>query len=154
MEIGPRAALTALVVPVLLGTLAVSIFVGAELVGATPPLAEKSPLNLAEAAAMGSMADVWRLLDAGQDPGAMYDVRPHIISSSVRHVSAWEGVIWSRRVEVVEFMDRRHPLGSLERERIACLARELRTEDIEEYLAAGGPPACASEVTAQIIARP
>lgn len=152
MDSPNRSLLFALVGPAVLGTIAVCVFVGVEIVGATPPLAQASPMNLAEAAAMGSMADVWRFLDAGQDPAATYDVRSHIISSSIRRVTAWEGVMWSRRVEVVMFMDGRHRLADADRPRIACLAKELGIDDIQEYLG-GANESCSGSMVEQLAQR-
>lgn len=154
MRSSNRFAAVALGVPVLLGLLAAVVFVGAELVGRTPPLAAAPPQNVAEAAGAGSAPDVWRFLAEGQNPLAIHEVRPHIISSSITRVTAGEAAIWSRRVELVQFLDKRQALGgAAARMRLACLARELKTEDIAEYLAANGSPRCSGSVSEDIAAR-
>lgn len=148
------APAAAIALPVLAGTLAGVVFVGAELLGRTPPLAEAAPRNLAEAAGLGSVPDVWRLLDDGHDPHRLYDVRPHIISSSIPRATPGEAAIWSRRVELLQFLDRRQALGGpSDRADLTCLARELKAEDISEYLAAGTAVECSGSVIERIAAR-
>ena len=138
--------------PVVFAACAVLGFVIAEVAG-LEPLTFGAPRNIAEAAGLGSAADVWRLAESGEDTTTIYPVRREIISPAVRNVSALEAAVWSRRVELVQLLDDRHLLPPAERDRLACLARELDTVDIEEYLAGGRPVACGDSVVAQVTAR-
>src|SRR5262245_1862843 len=62
------------------------------------------PRNGAEAAGMGSAGDVLRFLRAGEDPHAVYDVRPEVISSAVRKTTILEAAMWSRELELVQLL--------------------------------------------------
>lgn len=142
-----------LLAPVLLGTVCAAVFVACELAGVTPPLAIAAPVNVAEAAGMGSAADVLRLLASGDDPARIHQVRPEIVSSSITKLTAFEAAIWSRRVELVQLLDQRASIDASRRGQLACLAQELRTEDILEYLSAGSALECSGSVSERIAAR-
>jgi hypothetical protein len=134
--------LIAAAAPVCLATLAVIVFVVFELSGRT--LSSEGPLrNLAEAAAMGSVSEVVRFLEAGENPNRLVDVRPFAISSSIRRVTGLEAAVWHRSVQLIQFLDRTGAIGTGEtRRRLACLAADLRVEDIVKYLAPDGASWC------------
>jgi hypothetical protein len=113
----------------------------------TLPGAGDAPLNMAEAAGLGSAADVLRRLGLGEDPRAVLPVRPDVISSSVLRASAVEAAVWSRQVELVKLLDRWGAFEGDGRSRIGCLARDLQAEDIAAYLGASDacPPNAALE---------
>src|SRR5262245_44052559 len=86
-------------------TLAVAVFVVFELSGRT--LSSDGPTrNLAEAAALGSVSEVVRFLQAGEDPNRMVSVRPFVISSSVRQVTGLEAAVWHRSAELMRLLDK------------------------------------------------
>src|SRR5215212_7251973 len=129
--------------PVVLTTLAVIAFSGQELRGESP--FSYGPMrNIAEAAAMGHASEVLRLLAAGQDPNRVWPVRRDIISSTITEVTALEAAVWSRRVQLVELLDRQGVIDDQSRHHLACLANDLENpvEDIIRYLAAEGPLNC------------
>ena len=113
------------------------------------------PLNIAEAAALGSGPEILRFLRDGQDPGVVWQVRPEIISSTVKHATALEAAVWSRRVQVVELLDRRGrlPGGDVWR-RVYCLASDLEVDEILEYLREKGTAECeAGQTLDSVLAR-
>jgi hypothetical protein len=132
-----RACSIALVAPLLLAAVAIVCVSIGEAVGAAP-WSGPVPRNSAEAAAMGSASDVLRFLHAGEDPRAVYDIRPEVISSAILRATTLEAAMWSRQREMVELMDREGAIGQSDRERLACLAADLKIDDIVEYLAPGG----------------
>ena len=139
--------------PAIAATCAVLGFVIAEGAG-LEPLTYGAPRNIAEAAGLGSAADVWRLADAGDEATRVYPVRREIISSAVPYATALEAAVWSRRVQLVQLLNDRGMLPPAERDRLTCLARELHSSDIEDYLAGGRQVACNESVVAQVTARP
>ena len=146
--------LIAAAAPVCVATLAVVVFVLFEVSGRT--LSSEGPLrNIAEAAATGSVSEVVRFLHAGQDPNALVEVRPFAISSSIRRVTGLEAAVWYRSVDLMQLFDRGGAIGNGEtRRRLACLAADLRAEDIVVYLAPDGASWCAAGQTiAEIEAR-
>jgi hypothetical protein len=119
--------------PAAAAALAVLLFVAIELPGGSP-LSLGRPQNIAEAAGLGSGAEVMRLLQAGEDPTRIYTVRPEVISPSVDRASALEAAVWSRRLELVRLLDATGALtGDLRRD-IVCLAKDLEAADIVGYL--------------------
>jgi hypothetical protein len=141
-----RALLLALIVP----PIAATIVVGAAATGSPAP-----PRNIAEAAAMASAVDVLRMLRDGEDPARQWQVRPEIISSAVTRVTALEAAIWSRQQALVELMDREGAIrDNGARTHMACLAADLRADDIVNYLTRDGAPACvAGETLAAVMVR-
>jgi hypothetical protein len=126
----------AVAVPVALATAAIVTFSAMELGGGTP-LSYGALRNVAEAAALGHASEVLRLMAAGQDPNRVWTVRTDMISSTVTRVTALEAAIWSRRVQLIELLDRQGAIvGEDSRRHLACLAGDLATpvEDIVEYL--------------------
>ena len=81
----------------------------------------------------------------------MMPIRSEIISSSVRHASALEAAIWSRRVELVKLLIVRARISADERNRLACLARDLSASDIAEFLDPGVDATCVSGLVMQSI---
>jgi hypothetical protein len=98
--------------------------------------------NIAEAAGVGNSAEVVRMLGEAQDPTRVMPIRAAIISSSVRQASALEAAVWARQLGLIKLFDGRGMIVGAERGRLACLAEDLRAEDIAAYLAAESPPAC------------
>src|SRR5262245_580078 len=146
--------LVAAAAPVCLATLAVIVFVLFEISGRT--LSSEGPMrNLAEAAAMGSVSEFVRFLQAGEDPNKVVDVRPFAISSAIRRVTGLEAAVWHRSSQLIELLDRTGAIGTGEtRQRIACLAVDLRVEEIVTYLSPDRAPTCVpGQTVAEIEAR-
>ena len=92
-------------------------------------------MNVAEAAGLGSGAEVLRMLRAGQDPHAVLPIRPEIISSTVTRASAIEAAVWGRTAQLVALLDREGALADPgQRQHMLCLARDLEVDEIVEYL--------------------
>jgi hypothetical protein len=112
----------------------------AEVMGRAP-LSEGGPRNFAEAAGMARASEVLRRIEDGEDPSRIEPVRPFIISSALTQVSALEAAVATRRIELVQMIDR---LGALRepqmRQHLACLAGDLGIDDIVEYFAADASP--------------
>jgi hypothetical protein len=141
---GQTIIAVAVAAPVVLATCAVLLFSGLELRGRTP-LSDGPVQNIAEAAGLGHASEVLRLLAAGENPNQVRLVRQGIISSTITKVTALEAAIWSRRVQLVELMDRRGAIVDGEsRRQLACLAHDLPNpvDEIVDYLSPQGPPDC------------
>ena len=78
----PVAVALALLAPLGVATLGVLTVAAGEHAGATP-FAGLVPRNSAEAAGLGRAAELLRFLKEGQDPRAVYPVRPEILSSAI-----------------------------------------------------------------------
>ena len=130
----PRAIAASL--PPVLAVVAMVAFAIAETAG-LDPLSFGTPRNIAEAAALGGSAEVVRLLQRGEDPARIMTIRPEIISPAVRHISALEAAVWTRRLELVRLLERRGAIAAGERPRLAALAADVGAADIATYL--GGP---------------
>jgi hypothetical protein len=137
----------AVALPICAATAAVAAFSVSELFGHT--MWSYGPArNLAEAAALGSASEVMRRLDAGEDPAALVSVRPHVISSSVIRVTALEAAVWSRSAAMMRLLDRSGAITSDEsRRHLECLAADLRVDEIVQFLAPAGAPACVPDET-------
>ncbi len=135
-----RGVIAAALLPIA-GTVAVLAFVAAERRGGDP-LSYGVPRNIAEAAGLGSAADVLRWLAYGDDPTRLQPVRPDMISSSVREVTALEAAVWSRRVELMRLFADRGLIPPHQRTHLACLATDLGVDDIVTYLSPDDPPEC------------
>ena len=134
MTSGGKILACAVAAPVALMTAAVLTFTALELRGDTP-LSYGPMRNIAEAAALGHASEVLRLRAAGQDPNRVWTVRENMISSTSMEVTALEAAIWSRRVQLIELLDRQGAIvGDESRRHLACLARDLASEEIVEYL--------------------
>lgn len=137
----PLACTVALLVPLCAATAGIGLITVGERVGAAP-FAGLTPQNSAEAAGLASAGDVLRFLRNGADPRRVYAVRPEIISSAVRRVTTLEAAMWSRQLELVQLLDRQGTFDQGERAALACLAADLRIDDIVEYLASDGTARC------------
>lgn len=134
------AVLTAL--PAVIATLAVLVFAVRELSGQTP-LSYGRPINVAEAAGAGEVADVLRFLKAGWDPTQVWPLRPEIISSTVTRATALEAAIWGGRQPLIELLDRRGFIRDADtRRHLTCLAKDIGSEDVVAYLSPAGAPSC------------
>jgi hypothetical protein len=153
----PRVAtpvLLAAAIPVCLATLAVTVFVLFEMSGRT--LSSEGPMrNLAEAAAMGTVSEVVRFLQAGEDPNRLVDVRPFAISPAIHRVTGLEAAVWHGSAKLMQLLDRTGAIGTGEtRRRLTCLATDLRVEEIVKYLAPDGASWCVpGQMIAEIEAR-
>lgn len=146
--------MVAAVAPACLATLAVIVFTLFEWSGRT--LSSEGPTrNLAEAAAIGSASEVVRFLQAGEDPNRLVDVRPFVISSSIRRVTGLEAAMWDRSVHMIQLLDRAGAIADdATRRRLTCLAADLHVDDVVKYLAPDGAPQCApGQVIAEIESR-
>ena len=136
------ACTIALAAPLAMAAAMLVVIAIGERVGATP-FGGLVPANSAEAAGMGSAAHVLRFLRMGEDPNREYPVRSEIISSAVLRTTTLEAAMWSRQVELVELLDREGAIvGQEQRRALACLAADLRADDIVEYLAPEGVAFC------------
>jgi hypothetical protein len=137
-----RALTLALAVPPCLALACVLSVAVAERSG-RPLFAAAPPANLAEAAAMGRGDDVARRLQLGEDPFAVYDLRPEVISSAVRKATVGEAAMWSRQLLMIELLDRADAIVDTDRLELACLALDLEVDDeIVDLLSTRGPPDC------------
>jgi hypothetical protein len=132
---GSALVLWLAVMPPALATAGIVCFSLAEISGRTP-FSSGPPANIAEAAGLGSGAELLRLLREGQDPHAVLPLSPDVISTTVTRASAVEAAVWSRRFQVVELLDREGALKDpAQRHAVLCLARDVGVEEIVAYLA-------------------
>lgn len=144
----------AVALPICAATAATAAFSVSELLGHT--MWSHGPArNLAEAAALGSASDVMRRLEAGEDPAAIVTVRAHVISSSVARVTGLEAAVWHRSAALMQLLDRSGAIATDDsRRHLACLAADLRVDEIVRFLSPAGAPACVPDETLnRIIAR-
>ena len=138
----PVAIALALLAPIAVATVGVLAVAAGERAGASP-FAGLVPRNSAEAAGLGRAAELLRFLEAGEDPHAVYPVRPEILSSAIRRATTVEAAMWSRQVEMIKLLEREGAVGGgEERSALACLAADLRVDDVVEHLAPEGLHGC------------
>ena len=138
----PLALAVALLAPLCIATVGIVWVAAGERVGAAP-FAGLAPRNSAEAAALGSAGDLLRFLRHGDDPHDVYAVRPDVISSAILRTTTLEAAMWSRQLEMIQLLDREGAIDTgHERRALACLAADLRIEDVVEYLAPEGVGDC------------
>ena len=139
--------------PAVVVTCALLLFAGRELAGDTP-LSNGGPRNVAEAARMGLAADVLRLVRAGEDPRALWTLRPQISPRTPR-LTALEAAVFSGRGPLVALLDRRGFIGTdLEtRGHLFCLADDLSLGEVQSVLFADRRPACERGVTLERVRR-
>ena len=140
----PRLSLActvALLVPLCIAAAGTVLVTVGELLGAAP-FAGLAPRNSAEAAGLASAGDVLRFLRMGEDPRRVYAVRPEVLSSAVRRATTLEAAMWSRQLELVQLLDRQAAFDLGERAALACLAVDLKIDDIVVYLAPEGTGHC------------
>jgi hypothetical protein len=139
------------VAPALTATLLAAGFAAGELLGGHP-FSYSRPRNIAEAAAMGSGAEVLRLLRAGEDPRAIMDVRSELISSNITRVNAVEAAVWGRRVQLLRMLERHGAIEGDDMKRyVACLATLARVPSIVEEFATSGTGECDEEQVARAL---
>ena len=149
----PLACTIALLIPLCAATAGLVLVTAGERVGAAV-FAGVAPQNSAEAAGLASAGDVLRFLRKGEDPRQVYAVRPEIISSAVRRATTLEAAMWSRQLELVQLLDRQGAFDQGERAALACLAADLRIDDVVEYLAPDGTGHCeAGKALERVLAR-
>ena len=140
----PRAHMLGLMAaaPAVLATVAVLVFAARDLFGRTP-LSYGRPINVGEAAGAGEVAEVLRFLRDGWDPAQIWVLRPEIISSTVTRATALEAAVWGGRQPLVELLDRRGFIRDAEtRHHLACLAKDIGSDEVVAYLSPGGAPSC------------
>ena len=138
----PFAVAVALCAPLCVAAAGLIWVAAGERAGATP-FAGLVARNSAEAAALGRAGDLLRFLRRGEDPHHVYAVRPDVISSAILQATTVEAAMWSRQLELVQLLDREGVLGDGdERHELACLANDLRVDDVVEYLAPAGIGDC------------
>jgi len=127
--------------PCVIASVLVLAFGASEVAGRTP-FAYEPPENIAEAAGMGLSSEVLRYLRAGQDPHAILQVRPHIISSDITRVTAVEAAVWSRRIRLMRLLEREGALEDMAlRTRLTCLAADIQAVEIQHFITASSTPA-------------
>jgi hypothetical protein len=148
------ACLAAISAPLVAGSALLFLVAAGERLGATP-FAGLVPANSAEAAGMGSAVHLIRFLRMAEDPTRVYPVRPEIISSAVLKATTLEAAMWSRQIELVQLLDREGAIvGDQRRRELACLAADLRVEDVAEYLSPEGVAYCdAGKAFGRVLAR-
>jgi hypothetical protein len=155
MKVHPSTAVAAaLLLPICLATAAVVWVAAGERVGAEP-FAGIVPHNGAEAAALAHAGDLLRFLRLGEDPHAVYAVRPEVISSAILRATTVEAAMWSRQVEMIKLLEREGAIdGKEEREALACLASDLKIDDVVVHLAPEGVSGCEpGQALARVAAR-
>jgi hypothetical protein len=144
LEIPPRTSallMAATAAPAILATALVLVFIAFELSGMTPSAI--APANVAEAAGLGLGGETLRRVRMGEDATARVAVRPEIISSSVKSVTALEAAVFARQVELIRMFDRRGSIADPTlRRHLLCLAADLDVGDIVEYLGAADRATC------------
>jgi hypothetical protein len=141
---------TAALAPVCAALIPVAAFIGAEIRGSTL-LSYAPPANLAEAAALGLGSEVRRFMVAGQDPRAVYPVRPDAISSAITRATGLEAAVWGRSQRLVRMFDRMGLIDMPTRRHLACLAADVRSEDVRETLAASDASSCEPEAAYELV---
>jgi len=140
-------------VPFVAATVVLAVVTVGERAGGTP-FSDGGPRNGAEAAALGDAAAVVRSLQRGDDPERVRPVRPEVISSSVLQVSMIEAAVWSRRIEMVQLIDRVHGESApRSRHELGCLAADLQQPDVAEYLEPDGADCAPGEAVTRVLAR-
>lgn len=150
----PVAVALALLAPVSAATLVILMVAAGECAGAAP-FAGLVPRNSAEAAGLGRAAELLRFLRDGQDPHAVYPVRPEILSSAILRATTVEAAMWSRQVEMIKLLEREGVIdGNEERQALACLAADLKIDDVVEHLSPDGAHGCEpGQALARVTAR-
>ena len=127
--------------PAILATVLVLVFITFELSGTT--LVAIAPANVAEAAGLGLGGETLRRVRMGEDVTARLTVRPEIISSSVKTVTALEAAVFARQVELLRMLDRQGSIADpTVRRHLVCLAVDLEVHDIVEYLGGADAATC------------
>jgi hypothetical protein len=128
-------------IPLVLAMILLAWAIVAERLGV--PTDDRQPLNIAEAAGFANAADVVRRLRMGEDPGRVYPLRAHVVSSSVRRATALEAALFTRRIELVRLFDQEGVAIEPEtRAALSCLAADLELEVIANYLSKNSSVNC------------
>lgn len=153
MSVLQRLCLVALVGPLVATTAAMTWVAAGERAGYAP-LAGFTPANAAEAAALGNAVQLARFLRQGEDVHRVHPLRPEVISSAVLRATTLEAAMWSRQVDLVEFLEREGAITAADRPGLACLAGDLEIEDVVALLAPQGTASCVpGEAMARVTAR-
>jgi hypothetical protein len=140
----------AVLLPACAALVPVAAFIAGELMGSAL-LSYAPPANVAEAAALGLGSEVRRFMVAGQDPRAVYPVRPDAISSSITRATGLEAAVWGRSERMVRMLDRMGLIDVPTRHHLACLAADVRSEDIRAHLASSDAAPCEPEAAFQLV---
>lgn len=144
----------ALLVPVGATTAVIAWVSASERIGAHP-FAGLAPRNSAESAALANAGELLRFMRQGENPHAVYPVRPEVISSSILRATTIEAAMWSRQVEMVKLLDREGVIrDGDERALLTCLAVDLQIDDVIEYFGVEQARRCdPGQALAQVTAR-
>ena len=144
----------ALVVPIGAATVVIAGVSASERIGAHP-FAGLAAQNSAEAAALANAGELLRFMRRGENPHAVYPVRPEVISSAILRATTVEAAMWSRQVEMIRLLEREGAIdGGEERTALACLAADLQIDDVLEHLAPDGLSGCEpGQALARVTAR-
>lgn len=138
----PLAYAIALLAPLCITTVTLAWVAVNERLGATA-FAGTTPRNSAEAAAFGNPGAVLRFLRAGEDPHDVHPLRGSVISSEVLRATTLEAAMWAREVAMIRLLDREGAVADdAKRRALACLAADLRVDDVVRYFAPGGTEHC------------
>jgi hypothetical protein len=133
MNVRLSAALAlALLAPIGVTTVVVAWVSASERLGGHP-FAGLQPYNSAEAAALANAGELLRFMRRGENPHAVYPVRPEVISSAILRATTIEAAMWSRQLEMIKLLDRETVIRDDERARLTCLAVDLQIDDVVEY---------------------
>jgi hypothetical protein len=103
------------------------------------PVWPAAAVTLAEAAALGDSGEVLRLVWAGSDPAALYDVRAGIADTKAIRLTPLEAAVGMRRPDTVAVL--RHAMGRIDpavHRDLVCLALARNDSETARELAAGG----------------
>jgi hypothetical protein len=137
-----KGVVFSLLVPVVAAIALLAVFTVGEMAGAAP-FSYQPPRNIAEAAGMGIASETLRFMRQGEDPRQVMRIRPDIISSEITQVTALEAAIWSRRVSLVQMLEREGAIrDAAVRQYLACLAAQIRDEDLVAELRGADAGSC------------
>jgi hypothetical protein len=121
---------TRIAVPPVAAFLLLSTYVVAEALGFRG-LARPEAATVSEAAALGHAARALELIAAGQNPTALAHVRAGILDSGAYDLTALEGAILGRHVELVHLLQRKGAAG-IDTARAICFARARLPEVLSD----------------------
>jgi hypothetical protein len=150
----PAALALALLLPVGVTTIVIAGVSASERIG-VHPFAGRAPQNSAEAAALAHAGELLRFMRHGENPHAVYPVRPDVISSAILRATTIEAAMWSRQVEMIKLLDREGVIrDGEERALLTCLAVDLQIDDVVEYFGADLARGCdPGQALARVTAR-
>ena len=138
------------VAPLLATAVVAPVFIAAALVATLAvgegfdwfPFSYQPPANVAEAAGMGLDSEVLRFVAMGEDPRRVYPVRPDVISSAIPYATGLEAAVWGRSEQLVRQLDRMGLIDAPTRRHLACLASDIRAQDLQRSLSEADVAPC------------